>query len=411
MELNCRFCNSSLKHIFADLGKTPLANSYLNSDNLEKPETFYPLKAYVCENCFLVQTDEFEKPQNIFEEYAYHSSFSKTWIHHIQEFVMNTIKRFKLDEKNHVIEIASNDGYMLQFFKNNGIPVLGIEPAKNIAKIAEEKGIPTISKFFGEQTASEVISVKQKADILIAFNVLPHVPNLLDFVKGLKKLLNDNGVLIIQFSAYLSQMIEKTEFDMIYHEHFSYFSLFTLQKIFSHCDLDIFDVEEFTIHGGSLRLFIKHKNNQTISLKTSVSKQLKLEEKFGIPKLITYENYQDHIINIKQNIWTFFKQIKNESKTIVGYGAPAKANTLLNYCGIGTDFLDYTVDLDPYKQGLFLPGTGIPIFSPEKISETNPDYVVILAWNLKDEIIEQLQFIRNWGGKFIVLIPEVEIIS
>ena len=408
--MKCRFCNNKLKHIFIDLGKSPLANSYLNNTEINKMEPFYPLRTYVCTKCFLVQLEEFEKSTKIFSNYAYFSSYSQTWLNHVRDFVNNTIERFKISNTNLVIEIASNDGYLLQYFKKRNIPVLGIEPAANVAKIAKKKKIPTMSKFFGQKIAKELVRNGKKADVLIAFNVLPHVPNLTDFVKGLKKLLNNKGILIIQFSAYLLTLIQKVEFDTIYHEHFSYFSLFTLQKIFSAYNLEIFDVEELNIHGGSMRLYLKHLENKDIIISNSVIQKLKQEKKFGLTSISTYTTFSNKVNISKRKIWQFFIDAKRKRKTIVGYGAPAKGNTLLNYCGIGHDFIDYTVDLNPHKQNLFLPGTHIPILKPTMISKTKPDYVVILAWNFKEEVMEQTKIIKKWGGKFVVLIPTVKVL-
>jgi len=408
MVMKCRFCNSKLNYIFADLGNTPFANSYLNQQQIYEPEKFYPLKAYVCSKCFLVQLDEFEKPQKIFSEYAYMSSFSDTWLKHIEDFVNSSIKKFEM-KKNKVVEIASNDGYLLQFFKKKKIPVLGIEPAKNVARIANKKRIPTLTKFFGVKTAKDIANNYGKANFLIAFNVLPHVPNLADFVKGLKILLDDDGIIIIQFSAYLPDLIKKNEFDLIYHEHFSYFSVYTLQKIFAHHGLTIFDLEKFSIHGGSMRLYIKHKKNKKYIVSRNVKKQLLIEKKFGITQIQTYQKFQEKIIQTKKNIWKFFINSLKENKILAAYGAPAKANTLLNYCGVGSDLIPFTVDKNYYKQGLFLPGTHIPIYNPDKILKIKPDFLLILAWNLKDEICDQMSFIKKWGGKFVVLIPEVKI--
>ena len=409
--MKCRFCESALTNIFLDLGMSPMANSFLKSADLNTTEPCYPLCSYVCSNCFLVQLDEFEKPQEIFSNYAYFSSFSTTWIDHVEEFVNQLINQFKIDKEKHVIEIASNDGYLLQHFKKKDIPILGIEPAKNIASYAESKGIPTINKFFGVDTAQELAQNGQKADFLIAFNVMPHVPNLNDFVNGLKMILNNDGVLVIQFSAYLLKLIELNEFDMIYHEHFSYFSLGTLKKIFSELKLKIFDAEELSIHGGSLRLYIIHEENNSYQKSTRVDQILEKEKQFGLLETSTYDNFTKNIQNVKQDICNFFAEARKENKKIVCYGAPAKGNTLLNFCGIGKDFIEYTVDKNPHKQELFLPGTHIPIYSPEKVLSTKPNYLLILPWNLKDEIIEQMSFIREWNGKFVVLMPKIEIIN
>ncbi len=408
--MNCRFCKNPLKHVFVDLGETPLANSYLTKDMLDKTEKKFPLRALTCEKCFLVQVDEFEKPQNIFNEYAYFSSYSTSWLEHVKLFAEEMIIRFNLSKNDQIIEIASNDGYLLKNFKDKEIPVLGIEPAVNVGKMAENIGIQTIMEFFSSETAQKIIESGIKANLLIAFNVLPHVPDLNDFILGMKKIIREDGIIVIQFSAYLLDVIKKGEFDMVYHEHFSYFSLYTLKKIFEHCDLEIFDVKEILVHGGSLRLFLKLKNNSEIKIKENVEKLLKKEEDFGLQKISTYLEFQDKVEKSKKSIQKFFINAKEQGKKIVCYGAAAKGNTVLNFCEITKDDIDYVVDISPHKQEKFLPGTHIPIYSTEKIKDTKPDYIVILAWNLKEEIIEQMNFVDKWNGKFVVLIPEVKIL-
>lgn len=407
--MNCRFCNAKLTQIFVDLRMSPLANSFLDVNKLNKMEPFYPLRTFVCSECLLVQLEEYESPKNIFTNYAYFSSYSKTWINHIKEFVDTLITQFRFNQSNQIIEIASNDGYLLQHFKKKNIPILGIEPAANVAKVAEEKGIPTLVKFFGTETAKELVSIGKPADLILAINVMPHVPDLNDFIKGMKILLKPNGIIVVQFSAYMLQLIQQNEFDTIYHEHFSYFSLLAVQKIFSFHGLTIFDVVELPIHGGSLRIYARHLENNTFSIQQSVNDVVQKEIKFGLAEMATYSNFSKQVITAKQNIWDFFIGAKKANKTIVCYGAAAKGNTLLNYCGIGSDFVDYAVDISPHKQGLYLPGTHIPIREPEKIRETKPDYLVILSWNFKEEIMEQMSYIREWGGKFIILIPGVKI--
>ena len=406
--VHCRYCGSELNQNFVDLGMSPLSNSYLNAEQINQKESFYPLHVFVCNNCLLVQLEEFESPQNIFTNYAYFSSYSKTWLDHAQEYVNMMISRFGFDEKSQIIEIASNDGYLLQYFKEKKIPILGIEPAVNVGEVAEKKGIPTIFKFFGTETAKKLVNLDKKADLLLGNNVLAHVPNLNDFVKGLKILLKPNGVITMEF-PHLLQLIQQNQFDTIYHEHFSYFSFLVVQKIFSSHQLTIFDVDEISTHGGSLRIYAKHEENQELKVSENILKLIKKEYEFGLDKIITYSNFQKNIELLKQQICEFFMSIKKEGKTIVGYGAPAKGNTLLNYCEIGNEVINYTVDKNPHKQGLFLPGTHIPIESPEKIKITKPDYILILPWNLKDEIIQQIDFIREWGGKFVTVIPEVKI--
>jgi len=409
--MKCRFCKSNLEYVFIDLGMSPLANSYLKVEKLKEMEPYYPLRAFVCNQCFLVQLDEFKTPVEIFSDYAYFSSYSKTWLSHTEEYVNILVDRFKLNQKNLVVEIASNDGYLLQFFKKKNFPILGIEPASNVAKVAVQKGIPTINKFFGVKVAKELAKSGRRPKLLIANNVLPHVSNLSDFLNGLKILLSNDGFLAVQFSAYLLSLIKYGQFDHIYHEHFSCFSFYTIQKIFSHFGLTVFDVEELPIHGGSLRLYVKHSenNDKALSIKQSVRKQIKKEERFGITKISTYMDFPKKVALKKASIRDFFVKAKAMRKKIVGYGAPAKGNTLLNFCGINSDFIDYTVDINPYKQGKFLPGSHIPIYSPEKVFETKPDYLIILPWNLKNEIIEQMEDIKKWDGKFVTLIPKVKI--
>ena len=406
--MNCRFCGNELSHTFTDLGETPLANSFLSLEMLDKKEINFPLKAMVCSKCFLVQVDEFEKPQNIFNDYAYFSSYSTSWLEHVKIFAEEIIEKFNLSENDQVIEIASNDGYLLKNFKNHKIPVLGIEPAANVAKIAEDSGIKTTVDFFGSNTAQKIVDSRIRAKLLIAFNVLPHVPDLNDFVSGMRKIIEEDGIIIIQFSAYLLDVIQKCEFDMVYHEHFSYFSLYTLKKIFESYELEIFDVKEVSVHGGSLRLFLKSKDNSEIKIEKSVEKILKNEKNFGLQEISTYLEFQNNVEKSKKDIQEFFVNVKKQGKKIVCYGAAAKGNTVLNYCEITKDEIDYVVDISPHKQGKFLPGTHIPIYSPDKIKDTKPDYIVILAWNLKDEIIEQMDFVKAWNGKFMVLIPEVK---
>ncbi len=406
----CRFCNANLTKIFVDLGMSPLSNSFLTADMLKKEEKFYPLQALVCDKCFLVQLPEIESPENIFDNYAYFSSFSDTWLKHSENYVNAMLERFSFDSNSLVVEIACNDGYLLQYFKKKGIPVLGIEPAANVAKVAEQKGIPTIVKFFSVKTANELLNEKKNADLIAGNNVLAHVPNLNDFVEGMRILLKPNGVITMEF-PHLLQLIQKNQFDTIYHEHFSYFSLFTVQKVFSEHNLTIFDVEELDTHGGSLRIFARHTKNETSPVSERVSKLIDNEKKFGLTNISTYTKFSEKCKAVKQSIREFFISAKNEGKKVVCYGAAAKGNTLLNYCGIGTDFVDYVVDRSPHKQGMFLPGTHIPITKPEKTRDTKPDYLVILPWNLKDEITKQMSYIRDWGGKFVIPIPEVKIYS
>ena len=406
--MKCRFCQNKLKVIFADLGMSPLANSYVDSTESEVEEVFFPLKTFVCEKCFLVQLGEFKSPNEIFKDYAYFSSFSPSWVNHAEQYVNSLVKKFNINKKNLVVEIASNDGYLLQFFKKKNIPVLGIEPAENVAKNAIKKGIPTITKFFGSKLAIELKKSGKKVDCIIANNVLPHTPELTDFIKGLELLINPNGIIVIQFSAYLLPLIKNSQFDHIYHEHFSHFSLTTVKQILKKFKLEIIDVEELNVHGGSLRLYIK-KIGQTKKESKNVKKLINKEKEFGITKKDTYRNFENQILEKKISIWKFFSAAKKEKKKIACYGAPAKGNTMLNYCQIGKDFINFTVDKNPAKQGKLLPGTHIPIFNLKKINEFKPDYLVILPWNLKEEIVEEMKYIRKWGGKFVVLSPKVKI--
>ena len=405
----CRFCNSDLSKIFADLGDSPLANSYLKESDFDN-EKFYPLCTFLCENCFLVQLEELETPENIFSEYAYFSSFSTSWVKHAKDYVDMIIPKLSLDEKSLVIEIASNDGYLLQNFTGKNIPVLGIEPAQNIAKSAIEKNIPTLTKFFDSKLAKDLVNEGKIADLIIGNNVFAHVPCLNNFITGLKILLKPNGVITLEF-PHLLQLIQNNQFDTIYHEHFSYFSLFTAKKIFEHHGLKIFDVEELSTHGGSLRLFITHFDNNQISETSEVASIVEQEKKFGLTQINTYENFSKNIIKIKTNLLDFVEKAKKNSKNIICYGAPAKGNTLLNYCGFSKTLIDYTVDKNPNKQNLFLPGTHIPIFSPEKIKETKPDFILVLPWNLQDEILNELNYVKSWGCQFIIPIPEVKVLQ
>lgn len=409
--MKCRSCKSQLNNVFIDLGMTPLANAFLTHSEINQEESYFPLRVFVCEECFLVQLEEFETPDNIFSNYMYFSSFSETMLTHVKEFSQEIIKKLKLNENDQVIEIASNDGYLLQYFKNEGIPILGIEPAANIAKIAEKKGIKTLNRFLTLETAKELKDSGTKANLLIAFNVLPHVPNLNEFIRSMKEILNEDGVITIQFSDYLPSFMKQIEFDTIYHEHFSYFSLIAVQKIFEENGLRIFDLEELDIHGGSLRIYLKHIENQSIPISLNVKDQIKKEIDFGLTDIHTYSNFAEDVKKIKKSIWEFLINASNEGKKIVCYGAPAKGNTLLNYCGVGKDFIEYTVDKNPHKQNLYLPGTHIPILNPEKIFETKPDYVIILPWNFKEEIMKDMKDVFSWKGKFVTFIPEVKVYS
>lgn len=405
--LKCRVCNTKINNTFLSLGKAPLSNSYLSYENLDKAEIFFPLDLYFCPKCFLVQIVAYEKIENIFSaDYAYHSSYSKSWLYHCKKYTNFIIEKFSLNESSFVMEIASNDGYLLQYFKEKNIPCLGVEPAKGVAKVAIEKGINTDITFFDIYYAQYLT---KKPDLMIANNVLAHNPKLDDFVKGFKLALNDTGVITMEF-PHLLQLIKNNQFDTIYHEHYSYFSLNSAKYLFEKHDLEIFDVEELETHGGSLRLYIKHKNDLSKKISESVEILIKKEVEFGLTNSDFYLEFKNKVEKVKRDLLKTLIELKNQNKKIVGYGAPAKGNTLLNYCGIRTDFIEYTVDLNPNKQNKFLPCTNIPIFSPEKIAEDKPDYILILPWNIKEEIIKQLFSAKEWGCKFIVPIPNLEIL-
>ena len=406
--INCRFCKTPLKYSFADIGVSPLANSYLKPEDLQTMEPFYPLHVYICDHCHLVQLPEFETPEHIFSHYAYFSSYSETWLNHAKIYAQLMIKRFGFTAKSHVVEIASNDGYLLRYFKEKGIPVLGVEPAKNVAKVAQEAGIPTITKFFGVRTALKLSSEGKHADLLLGNNVLAHVPDLNDFVNGFKILLKPRGIITMEFPHFM-RLIEENQFDTIYHEHFSYFSLITVKKVFAKHGLTIFDVQELPTHGGSLRIYACHSEDTSKPVSERMSDILNREIDAGFTNLELYQSFAERVKETKRNILDFMIKAKRQRKSMVGYGAPAKGNTLLNYCGIRTDFIDYTVDRSPHKQGRYLPGTHIAIKHPDEIGKTKPDYLLILPWNLKEEIMEQMSHIRDWGGQFVTLIPEVKI--
>ena len=408
--MNCRFCNNILTHEFVDLGFSPPSNAYLKAASLNEPETFFPLRIMVCEKCFLVQIDEFAKHDDIFNaEYAYFSSFSTSWLAHAKAYTQMMVKRFGFNAESQVIEIASNDGYLLQYFKEQGVPVLGIEPTANTAAAAKEKGIDSVVDFFGVRLATELAAKGTRAHLLLGNNVLAHVPDINDFVGGLPVLLQPDGVITFEF-PHLLQLIDKNQFDTIYHEHFSYLSLIAVKQIFEKHGLQIFDVEEVPTHGGSLRIFAKHTADSSKAVETNVAKMLDKEIQFGLNELTVYSNYQAKAEKVKNDFTQFLIQAKNEGKTVVGYGAAAKGNTLLNFAGTKKDLLQFVVDASPHKQNKFLPGVHIPVVAEQHIKDTQPDYVVILPWNLKDEISQQLSYIKDWGGKFVVAVPQLEII-
>jgi len=404
----CRFCGASLKRTFLDLGMSPLCETYPSVADLKHGEMYYPLHAYVCEECFLVQLEQYESPENIFRNYAYFSSYSDSWLKHCESYCDKMTRQFSLGSESFVIEVASNDGYLLQYFVQRGVPVLGIEPAANVAQVAIEKGVPTLVEFFDARLARELAAAGRKADLVLGNNVLAQVPDLNDFVEGLRILLKDHGVLTLEF-PHLLRLIQNNEFDTIYHEHFSYFSLLTTVRILEAHGLRVFDVEELPTHGGSLRVYACLQQDRTYAVEPTVRGLIAEEERAGLASAAGYESFATQVKQTKWELVDFLLKAKRQGKSVAGYGAPGKSATLLHYCGIGKDLIDYTVDRSPYKQGRFLPGSRIPIHYPDRIRETKPDYVVILPWNLKDEITEQLAFIREWGGRFVVPIPRVAI--
>lgn len=404
----CRFCNQPLTYTFVDLGMSPMCESYLPADQLNQMEPFYPLHVMLCEHCHLAQLEAYVRPEDIFTEYAYFSSYSDTWLKHVSNYTDRMIERFGLNGRSQVVEVASNDGYLLQYFVQKSIPSVGIEPAANVARAATEKGVPTRVEFFGRQSARQLLAEGYAADLLVGNNVLAQVPDLNDFVGGLQILLKPHGVITIEF-PHLMRLMADNQFDTIYHEHFSYFSFTSAEKIFAAHGLTLFDVEELPTHGGSLRIYARHNHDTAKPVSDCITELREREERAGVTRLEYYQDFAERVRETKRKLLEFLIQAKRAGKTIAGYGAPGKGNTLLNYCGIRTDFLDYTVDRNPYKQGKFLPGTHIPIFSPERIADTKPDYLLILPWNFKDEIMNQMAYIRQWGGQFVIPIPEVEV--
>jgi len=399
-----------LERTFVDLGMSPLANSYIKPDHLNRMEPFYPLHVYVCEKCLLVQLQQFSTPSDIFSDYAYFSSFSDSWLAHAKTYVDMIVGRFGLNRSSKVVEIASNDGYLLKNFVSRSIPVLGVEPASNIAEVAKKKGIHTKVAFFGEKTALDLAADGWVADLIIGNNVLAHVPDLNDFVNGLKVLLKPRGLITMEF-PHLLQIMRQNQFDTIYQEHFSYFSFLTVEQVFARHGMKLFDVEELSTHGGSLRIYACHNDDTSKPIEVR-AKELKLREATaGFGQLNHYLSFSLQVEATKRKLLSFLISAKQEGKHVVGYGAPAKGNTLLNYCGVRTDLIDYTVDRSPHKQGHFLPGVHIPIYGPERVRETRPDYLLILPWNIREEVMQQMSYIREWGGKFVVPIPEVQVHS
>jgi len=404
----CRFCGTPLDRSFVDLGAQPPSNSYLRPSDLTRVEGTWPLHAYVCGSCFLVQLEAFQSPEQIFSDYAYFSSYAASWLRHAETYADAMVARLGLDGRSRVVEVASNDGYLLQYFVKRGIPVLGVEPAANVARAAIEKGVPTRVGFFGRATARKLVEEGYAADLLVGNNVLAHVPNLNDFVAALRIALKPDGVLTMEF-PHLLRLMDQVQFDTIYHEHFSYFSFSTAERIFAAHGIRLFDVEELASHGGSLRIF-GSRTEADRPATPAVDALRAREAAAGLDRPETYDGFGERVKSVKRRLLAFLVQAKDEGKSIVGYGAAAKGNTLLNYCGVRTDFVDYVVDANPHKQGLMLPGTRIPIMAPSRLRETRPDYVLILPWNLTDEIVAANGYIRDWVGRFVVPIPEPRVI-
>jgi SAM-dependent methyltransferase len=404
----CRFCGAPLAHTFVDLGMSPIANNYLSEDQLSAMEPYFPLHTLACDQCFLVQLEEFESPEAIFSDYSYFSSYSTSWLEHCRRYAEMATERFGLDGRSQVVELASNDGYLLQYFVERGVPVLGVEPAANVADVAREKGIPTEVEFFGRDVARSLAAEGRHADLLIGNNVLAHVPELNDFVGGMKDLLAQDGTITMEF-PHLERLIEERQFDTIYHEHYSYFSLLTVRRVFAAHALNVYDVDQLPTHGGSLRIYACHADNSSRQVSDDVRSLEAREERAGLTDIATYVAFGQAVQQEKREILESLIGLKNDGNVIVGYGAPAKGNTLLNFCGIGTDFIEYTTDLSPHKQGRFLPGSHIPIRAPEEIERTRPDVVFILPWNLREEVMEQLRFVSDWGGRFLVRAPALEL--
>lgn len=408
--MNCRHCNEPVDQVFCDLNTCPPSNAMIKGNQMNQMEKYFPLKIFVCEKCWLVQVDELEKAEDIFnDEYTYFSSFSSSWLKHAENYVEHMVTRFGFNEKSLIVEIASNDGYLLQYFKNRNIPVIGIEPTANTAKVSSEKGITNIVDFFGTRLAKE--KLEKQANLILGNNVLAHVPDVNDFVKGVKIAMSENGIATFEF-PHLCKVVEHNQFDTIYHEHFSYFSLTAVQSIFSKQELEIFDVQQLTTHGGSLRIFVKHKEDSVLIIENSVKELLEFERKLGVNNIDYYSAFQEKVNSIKYSFYEFLIDQKKKNKKVVAYGAAAKGNTLLNYCGIkGTDLISFVVDASPHKQGKFLPGSRIPVYSESEIKKIKPDFIIIFPWNIKDEIMEQLSYVSEWNCKFVVTIPYLKILN
>jgi len=400
----CLNCGSKLKTTFSDLGTSPLCEEFVKPEHVNRGQKIYPLHVYVCDECLLVQVEEYVSPEEIYSDYYYFSSYSDSWLQHARDYTDFMVQNYPIDKDSFVVEVASNDGYLLQYFKEKGIPVLGVEPSENVASAALKKDIPTEKVFFGEKNAEKLREDYGLADLILGNNVLAHVPDINDFVKGLRVMLKDNGIVTFEF-PHLMQLVENNQFDTIYHEHFFYYSLLAVKQIFEKHGMKLFDVQELATHGGSIRIFAAHSENDEYRIQDSVSRMLATEKEKGYEDIDFYKAFDENVRQIKRDILELLIGLKNQGKTIAGYGAPGKGNTLLNYCGIRKDFIEFTVDRNPNKHGQLLPGSLIPIFHPDKLKEAKPDYVFILPWNLKEEIMGQVSYVRDWGGKFIIPIP------
>lgn len=405
----CRFCESRLQLTVVDLGMSPLCESYLRADEIRRMEPFYPLHVFVCERCYLVQLEEFVSPGEIFGEYAYFSAYSTTWVEHARRYVEMIRGRLTLGSDDLVVEIASNDGYLLQHFEGSGVPVLGVDPAANVARVAEERGVPTLVGFFGRRTAEQLVADGRAASLVIGNNVLAHVPDVNDFVGGIATLLRVDGTATLEF-PHLLRLLDGLQYDTIYHEHFSYLSLGTVVEIFGAHGLVVYDVDELPTHGGSLRVYVQHEAGPHVPTE-AVAALVAREHGEGLRSTDRYARFGPDVEKSKHALLELLIELRRAGKHVAGYGAPGKGNTLLNYCGIRTDLIEYTVDRNPHKQGLFTPGTHIPIYGPERITETRPDFVVVLPWNLLDEIVHQLAYITEWGGRLIVPVPQARVVE
>ncbi len=409
--MQCRFCKTELSNVFIDLGNSPASNSFLTAAQLNEPEVFYPLKVYTCHQCFLVQVDEYKKSDAIFDSnYVYFSSYSTSWLQHAKAYTEMMTDRFGYHPNSLIIEVASNDGYLLQYFHQNGIPVLGIEPTANTAEAAKTKGVNSVVDFFGVRLAKELVAKNIKADLLLGNNVLAHVPDILDFVGGMKIILKETGVVTMEF-PHLMQLVDNNQFDTIYHEHFSYLSFHTVKLLFESQGLQLFDVEEIPTHGGSLRIFAKHENDVTKNISENVAALLKKEAEKGLTGLSYYDNFQEKALKVKIDLLDFLIKQKRAGKKVAAYGAAAKGNTMLNYCGVKADLIDFVVDANPHKQNKFLPASHILVMNEQYLKNNAPDFVIIFPWNLTDEITKQLSYIKEWGGKFVVAVPSLQIID